>query len=32
VIADCSLHELAKVDHPFVINFFQTIRDKLERL
>ncbi len=32
VIADCSLYELSKVDHPFVINFFQSIRDRLERL
>lgn len=32
VIADCALQELAQIDHPFVINFFQTIRDKLERL
>jgi ABC-type transporter Mla maintaining outer membrane lipid asymmetry ATPase subunit MlaF len=32
VIADCSLYELSKVNHPFVINFFQSIRDRLERL
>jgi phospholipid/cholesterol/gamma-HCH transport system ATP-binding protein len=32
VIADCSLHELAEIDHPFVINFFQSIRSRLERL
>jgi phospholipid/cholesterol/gamma-HCH transport system ATP-binding protein len=32
VLADCSLHELAEIDHPFVINFFQSIRDRLERL
>ncbi len=32
VIADCTLHELAEIDHPFVINFFQSIRDRLERL
>jgi phospholipid/cholesterol/gamma-HCH transport system ATP-binding protein len=31
-IADCSLHELAEIDHPFVINFFQSIRSRLERL
>ncbi len=32
IIADCSLHELAEIDHPFVINFFQSIRSRLERL
>ena len=32
VLADCALHELAEIDHPFVINFFQSIRDRLERL
>ncbi len=32
VIADCTLHDLAEIDHPFVINFFQSIRDRLERL
>ncbi|MGB4812412.1 MAG: ATP-binding cassette domain-containing protein [Methylophilaceae bacterium] len=29
IIADCSLKELAKINHPFVINFFQSIRSKL---
>lgn len=32
IIADCSLQELAKSDHPFVINFFQSIRNRLEGL
>lgn len=32
IIADCSLQELARIDHPFVINFFQSIRSRLERL
>ena len=32
VIADCRLHELANIEHPFVINFFQSIRERLERL
>ncbi len=32
VIADCTLHELAEIDHPFVINFFQSIRERLVRL
>jgi phospholipid/cholesterol/gamma-HCH transport system ATP-binding protein len=32
IIADCSLQELAGIDHPFVINFFQSIRSRLERL
>jgi len=32
IIADCSLQELARIDHPFVINFFQSIRNRLERL
>jgi phospholipid/cholesterol/gamma-HCH transport system ATP-binding protein len=32
IIADCSLPELAKSNHPFVINFFQTIRSRLEGL
>jgi phospholipid/cholesterol/gamma-HCH transport system ATP-binding protein len=32
IIADCSLQELASINHPFVINFFQSIRSRLERL
>ncbi len=32
IIADCTLHELARVDHPFVINFFQSIRSRIEGL
>ncbi len=32
IISDCSLQELAKSNHPFVINFFQTIRSRLEGL
>jgi len=32
IIADCSLQELATIDHPFIINFFQSIRSRLERL
>lgn len=32
IIADCSLQELAGINHPFVINFFQSIRSRLERL
>jgi len=32
IIADCSLLELTKSNHPFVINFFQSIRSRLERL
>lgn len=32
IIADCSLQELARIDHPFIINFFQSIRSRLERL
>ncbi len=32
IIEDCSLQELAKSNHPFVINFFQSIRSKLEGL
>ena len=32
IIADCELAELAKIDHPFVINFFQSIRSRLEGL
>jgi phospholipid/cholesterol/gamma-HCH transport system ATP-binding protein len=32
IIADCSLQELAAINHPFVINFFQSIRSRLERL
>jgi len=32
IIADCPLPELARIDHPFVINFFQSIRSRLERL
>jgi phospholipid/cholesterol/gamma-HCH transport system ATP-binding protein len=32
IIADCSLQELAKSNHPFVINFFQSIRSRLEGL
>lgn len=30
IIADCSLRELAKINHPFVINFFQSIHSRLE--
>lgn len=32
IIADCSLQELAGINHPFVINFFQSIHSRLERL
>lgn len=32
IIADCSIRELAGIDHPFIINFFQSIRSRLERL
>ncbi len=32
IIADCELAELARIDHPFVINFFQSIRSRLEGL
>ena len=32
IIADCSLQELAGINNPFVINFFQSIRSRLERL
>ena len=32
IIADCLLQELAGINHPFVINFFQSIRSRLERL
>lgn len=32
IIADCTLQELAGIDHPFVINFFQSIRSRLEGL
>lgn len=32
IIADCSLQELTKSNHPFVINFFQSIRSRLEGL
>lgn len=32
IIADCPLRELAGIDRPFVINFFQSIRSRLERL
>jgi phospholipid/cholesterol/gamma-HCH transport system ATP-binding protein len=32
IIADCSLQELASIDHPFVINFFQSIRSRLGKL
>jgi len=32
IIEDCSLQELAKSNHPFVINFFQSIRSRLEGL
>ena len=32
IIADCSLQELAGIDHPFVVNFFQGIRTRLEGL
>lgn len=32
IIADCPLRELAGIDHPFVINFFQSIRSRLEGL
>jgi phospholipid/cholesterol/gamma-HCH transport system ATP-binding protein len=32
IIADCSLQELASIDNPFVINFFQSIRSRLGKL
>jgi phospholipid/cholesterol/gamma-HCH transport system ATP-binding protein len=32
IIADCSLQELASIDNPFVIKFFQSIRSRLEGL
>lgn len=32
IIADCTLQELANIDQPFVVNFFQGIRSRLERL
>jgi len=32
IIADCPLQKLAEIDHPFIINFFQSIRSRLERL
>lgn len=32
IIEDCTLQELAKSSHPFVINFFQSIRSRLEGL
>jgi len=32
IIADCPLRELAEIDHPFIINFFQSIRSRLEKL
>lgn len=32
IIADCLLQELARSNHPFVINFFQSIRSRLEGL
>ncbi len=32
IIADCALHELIKSNHPFVVNFFQSIRSRLEGL
>ena len=32
IIEDCSLKELAKSNHPFVINFFQSIRSRIEGL
>lgn len=32
IIADCPLQELAGIDNPFVINFFQSIRNRLEGL
>ena len=32
IIADCSLQELTRSNHPFVINFFQSIRSRLEGL
>lgn len=32
IIADCTLRELAEIDHPFVINFFQSIRNRIEGL
>ena len=32
IIEDCSLQELAKSNQPFVINFFQSIRNRLEVL
>lgn len=32
IIADCTLQELAQIDHPFVVNFFQGVRARLNRL
>jgi phospholipid/cholesterol/gamma-HCH transport system ATP-binding protein len=32
IIADCALHELINSKHPFVVNFFQSIRSRLEGL
>lgn len=32
IIAACSLHELAEVQHPFVVNFFHGVTKRLEKL
>jgi phospholipid/cholesterol/gamma-HCH transport system ATP-binding protein len=32
IVACCTLTELGKVEHPFVTNFFQGVRHRLERL
>lgn len=32
IIADCALQELTEIDHPFVVNFFQSVRARLNRL
>jgi len=32
IIADCTLQELAEIDHPFIVNFFQSIRSRLQGL
>jgi len=31
IIASCTLHELANVDHPFAQNFFQGVHERLDR-
>ncbi len=32
IVANCSLRELGNIDHPFVQNFFQGVRVRLERI